>query len=191
MHSAWLAVADDPQVGGWIRRLQSERPVGTVVVVVGDVDPEHLLKVPAAHDEQPVKALGPHRPDPALGVGVGVGRLHRRHKRLGSLRREDVVEGAADLGVDLDEHISFVIAAMQRIAPDDRAGFNRLDASIAPPEVAPAPITVWISSMNRMAWGNFSSSLTTDFSRSSNNSSTGAARPTAHPTAASSNVRAK
>ena len=32
--------------------------------------------------------------------------------------REDVVEGAADLGVDLDEHISFVIAAMQRIAPE-------------------------------------------------------------------------
>jgi hypothetical protein len=46
-HSTWLAVADDTQVGGWIRRFQSERPVGTVVVVVGDVDAEHLLKVPA------------------------------------------------------------------------------------------------------------------------------------------------
>ena len=32
--------------------------------------------------------------------------------------REDVTEGAADLGVDLDEHISFVIAAMQRVAPE-------------------------------------------------------------------------
>jgi hypothetical protein len=101
MHSAWLAVADNTQVGGWIRRLQSERPVGTVVVVVGDVAPEHLLKVPAADDEQPVKALGPHRPDPALGVGVGVGRLHRRHKRLGSLRREDVVEGAGELRIPI------------------------------------------------------------------------------------------
>jgi predicted hydrolase (HD superfamily) len=30
--------------------------------------------------------------------------------------REDVVNGAADLGVDLDEHISFVIGAMQRSA---------------------------------------------------------------------------
>ncbi len=30
--------------------------------------------------------------------------------------REDVVEGAAALGVDLDEHIAFVIAAMQRSA---------------------------------------------------------------------------
>jgi putative nucleotidyltransferase with HDIG domain len=31
--------------------------------------------------------------------------------------RGDVVNGAADLGVDLDEHISFVIAAMQAVAP--------------------------------------------------------------------------
>ena len=30
--------------------------------------------------------------------------------------REDVVNGAAELGVDLDEHIGFVIAAMQRSA---------------------------------------------------------------------------
>ena len=42
---------------------------------------------------------------------------------------------------------------MQRMAPDESAGFNRFEASIAPPEVAPAPITVWISSMNRMAPG--------------------------------------
>ena len=31
--------------------------------------------------------------------------------------REDVIDGAADLGVDLDEHISFVIRAMQGVAP--------------------------------------------------------------------------
>ena len=30
--------------------------------------------------------------------------------------RDDVINGAADLGVDLDEHITFVIAAMQRSA---------------------------------------------------------------------------
>ena len=73
MHPSWLAVADDPQVGEWIRRLQSERPVGTVMVVVGDVDPEHLLEVSSPANQQPVQALGPHRADPALGVGVGVG----------------------------------------------------------------------------------------------------------------------
>jgi predicted hydrolase (HD superfamily) len=31
--------------------------------------------------------------------------------------REDVVAGAAELGVDLDEHIRFVIDAMRRVAP--------------------------------------------------------------------------
>jgi predicted hydrolase (HD superfamily) len=34
------------------------------------------------------------------------------------VNREDVTEGAADLGVDLDEHIAFVITAMQAVAPD-------------------------------------------------------------------------
>ena len=31
---------------------------------------------------------------------------------------------------------------MQRMVPEASAGFSRLDASIAPPDVAPAPITV-------------------------------------------------
>ena len=34
------------------------------------------------------------------------------------VNREDVTEGAADLEVDLDEHITFVITAMQGIAAD-------------------------------------------------------------------------
>lgn len=33
------------------------------------------------------------------------------------VNRDDVIQGAAELGVDLDEHIAFVIAAMQRSAP--------------------------------------------------------------------------
>jgi predicted hydrolase (HD superfamily) len=33
------------------------------------------------------------------------------------VNRDDVINGAADLGVELDEHISFVIAAMQKVAP--------------------------------------------------------------------------
>lgn len=33
------------------------------------------------------------------------------------VNRDDVIEGAADLGVDLDEHIGFVIRAMQSVAP--------------------------------------------------------------------------
>jgi putative nucleotidyltransferase with HDIG domain len=33
------------------------------------------------------------------------------------VNRDDVTNGAADLGVDLDEHIAFVIQAMQAVAP--------------------------------------------------------------------------
>ena len=56
---------------------------------------------------------------------------------------------------------------MQRSVPDASAGLSRFDASIAPPEVAPAPITVWISSMNMIAPGVASISLITCLSRSS------------------------
>ena len=35
-----------------------------------------------------------------------------------AVNRDDIVGGAADLGVDLNEHIAFVIAAMQMIAKD-------------------------------------------------------------------------
>jgi predicted hydrolase (HD superfamily) len=35
-----------------------------------------------------------------------------------SVNRDDITRGAADLGVELDQHIDFVIAAMQGIAPD-------------------------------------------------------------------------
>jgi hypothetical protein len=52
MHPSCLAVADDAQVGGWIRWVQSERPMGTVGVVVLDVGPEHLLKVTTPADRK-------------------------------------------------------------------------------------------------------------------------------------------
>ena len=35
-----------------------------------------------------------------------------------SIHREDITSGAADLGIDLDEHIAFCIAAMQPVAAD-------------------------------------------------------------------------
>jgi putative nucleotidyltransferase with HDIG domain len=35
-----------------------------------------------------------------------------------SVHREDIIEGAADLGLDLEEHIAFCIAAMKGIAPE-------------------------------------------------------------------------
>ena len=50
--------------------------------------------------------------------------------------RDDVINGAAELGVDLDEHIAFVIAAMQRAA--DALGLaGRPDAAAPAAPAAP------------------------------------------------------
>ncbi len=58
-----------------------------------------------------------------------------------------------------------VVAPMQRSRPEARAGLSRLDASMVPPLVAPAPMMVWISSMKRMLPGCFSSALSTALMR--------------------------
>src|SRR5438132_189708 len=61
-----------------------------------------------------------------------------------------------------------VVLPMQRSSPLARAGLRRLEASIDPPLVAPAPTSMWISSMKRMAPGFSASAFTTALSRSSN-----------------------
>jgi predicted hydrolase (HD superfamily) len=35
-----------------------------------------------------------------------------------AVSRDDIVQGAAELGIPLEEHIAFVIAALQEIAPE-------------------------------------------------------------------------
>jgi putative nucleotidyltransferase with HDIG domain len=35
-----------------------------------------------------------------------------------TVNRDDVYRGAAELGVDLDEHIAFVVGALEKVAPD-------------------------------------------------------------------------
>mmetsp|Transcript_9948 Transcript_9948/g.29866 ORF Transcript_9948/g.29866 Transcript_9948/m.29866 type:complete len:425 (+) Transcript_9948:2589-3863(+) len=63
---------------------------------------------------------------------------------------------------------SRVVAPMHRSSPRPSIGFNKLPASMEPSE-APAPTTVWISSMNRMMPPSLSvTSLITAFNRSSN-----------------------
>ena len=63
---------------------------------------------------------------------------------------------------------SSVVAPMQCNSPRASAGFRRLDASIAP-SALPAPISVCISSMNRMMLPSADvTSCSTAFSRSSN-----------------------
>ena len=62
----------------------------------------------------------------------------------------------------------YVVEPMQRSRPLASAGLSRLDASMEPPLVAPAPTMVWISSMKRMASGCSCSALSTPLRRSSN-----------------------
>jgi len=75
-------LGEDPEAGGGIRRLQRERPVPAALVVMLDVDAEDLVQVPSPDDQQPVQALSADGPNPALGVGVRVGRLHGRQQDL-------------------------------------------------------------------------------------------------------------
>ena len=58
-----------------------------------------------------------------------------------------------------------VRAIMQRISPEVSSGFSRFDASMTPPEAAPAPMMVCTSSMKRMAPSSFFSSPSTILKR--------------------------
>ena len=58
-----------------------------------------------------------------------------------------------------------VVEPIQRNLPELSTGFNKLDASIEPPDAAPAPMMVWISSINRIALGVFSISAKRPFNR--------------------------
>ncbi|MNG11981.1 hypothetical protein D3C84_955590 [compost metagenome] len=58
-----------------------------------------------------------------------------------------------------------VVEPMQRMSPDDSNGLSRFEASITPPDAAPAPMMVWISSINRIACGRFFSSLSSALKR--------------------------
>lgn len=58
------------------------------------------------------------RPDKSI-LGLGVSSVRKKMKSKGfaaGVNREDLVKGAAELGVDLDEHIAFVIEAMSSVA---------------------------------------------------------------------------
>jgi len=112
-----LISCDGGRTDPWNRGFQPEGPVGTVDVVVLDVGLKHLLEVFSPDDQQPVQALGPHRADPALGVGVGVGCLHRRDQHLGALRPKHVVERAGEPGVPVaDEERQWPMLAHQQVA---------------------------------------------------------------------------
>lgn len=59
------------------------------------------------------------RPEKLAGMTPSSVRKKLKAKGFAAaINRDDVTRGAADLGVDLDEHITFCIAAMQKVAPE-------------------------------------------------------------------------
>src|SRR5664280_2195748 len=73
--------------------------MGSPALVVRGIGPERPVEMPPTEDERPVEALGPHRLDHALGVGVGVRSLDRRADHPGTFRADDLVERPAELRV--------------------------------------------------------------------------------------------
>ncbi len=66
-----------------------------------------------------ITAVAMVRPERLAGMQAASVRKKMKQKGFAAgVNREDIVRGAADLGVDLDEHIQFVIDAMQGIAAD-------------------------------------------------------------------------
>ena len=63
-HRAFLFLADDDPISGMVRRLKQECPMGTVPVVVLDVDAKDLLQMAAPNDQEPVQALDADGADP-------------------------------------------------------------------------------------------------------------------------------
>jgi hypothetical protein len=73
--------------------------VRTMAVVVLDIVMEDAKQLPAAADQEMVQALPAHGANPALGDGIGVGRLDRCADDLGTGRAPDVIEGPGELTV--------------------------------------------------------------------------------------------
>jgi hypothetical protein len=104
---------------GWanarVGRLEVERAVGSLLVVVPDVDAEDMLELAAAEDQEPVEAFAADAADPAFHVGVGVWRPDGRADDLDVLTRQEGVEGARELRVavvDQEAHRLVVVVKL-------------------------------------------------------------------------------
>jgi hypothetical protein len=73
--------------------------VGTMAVVVLDIEVQDVKKLPTPGDQKVVQALPAHGANPALGDGIGVRRLDRCADDLGADRAPDVVEDTGELAV--------------------------------------------------------------------------------------------
>jgi hypothetical protein len=84
---------------------------------VPDVDAEDPLKLSAVEDEEPVEALAPDAPDPALDVRVRIRRPDRYSDHPDPAAVEDGVEGAAELCIAvMDQEPGPVVDVHQQVA---------------------------------------------------------------------------
>lgn len=88
---------------GLPRNSRMDKSLFAVDELSGLVTAAALVRPDKSLDNLEVKSVRKKMKDKAFARGVN---------------REDVVNGAADLGVDLDAHIEFVIRAMKSIAPE-------------------------------------------------------------------------
>jgi len=77
--------------------------MGSPALVVFDIGPERPIEMPSTEDERPVEALGPHRLDHPLGMGIRVGSLDRRADDPHPFRAEHRVERPAELRVPVPD----------------------------------------------------------------------------------------
>jgi hypothetical protein len=75
-------------------RVEFERPMRPLSVVVVEVDAEHAFEVTPVEDQQSVQALGADGPDEAFCDRVGLGCSHGRLDDSDALAAKDLVEGA-------------------------------------------------------------------------------------------------
>lgn len=101
---AWTrAVLSHADYSGVTRESRLEKTLYAVDELVGFITAVALVRPSRRLDDVDVAAVRKKMKDKAFARGVN---------------REDVVKGAEGLGVPLDEHIAFVITALQQIAPE-------------------------------------------------------------------------
>ncbi len=110
---------------GWLRDAGYDPRIIHAILAHNDINAvprdDLLSKALAACDEITglITAAALVRPDKSI-MGLEASSVKKKMKDktfARAIKREDITEGAAALGVDLDDHIAFVIDAMRGIAP--------------------------------------------------------------------------
>src|SRR5579872_6580169 len=114
-------------LAGWLREGGYDERITYAILAHNDLNlathPRNTLMAHALYacDEITgmVTATSLVRPNKSI-IGLEVSSVRKKMKAKGfaaGVNRNDLVNGAAELGVDLDDHIAFVIQAMSSIAP--------------------------------------------------------------------------